>query len=699
MSRCLPHFALSALALVSCCGIAAAVPTIDGTASPADAYGPALYLNTQNPTSAGDNTPVLSAGTPELVTTGIEFRIPLAAIGSPAGAIRFSAMINSGDRGFLSNQVIRSIVANTPNLGTTNLVNFSTIAGDQNLSITPTLITTATPVIDGTLDAAYGTLAAASPRLQRNYTGFGDATHGNLTGRNGGSGSDGSEIDGIYVMKDATFLYVFLAGNLEDNGNKLELFIDSIAGSGQNIVAGTATNLDGLRFDANFIPDFLYEVNIAGTSSPTVSNVYLDTFALNTDGTAVPTYLGTNRFLDTPGTAPTLYTASVDETDPNNPITVYTPFGTTQLAVNNSNIGGVIGQPLTGSNPDRANGSEIDGVYGRIEGNTLYLMMTGNLATGFIKLDMFFDVRPGGQNRLRGNTQVSADYRGNPNIDFGALQRMGSTDAAVQAFLADPNATEPTDGLKFDAGFAADYWISMTNGGDPISVFTNATQLRSNGKRADLNGGGQDYGSFEGGAKPSYNPINFSGRNLVDGVGPVTYSPDGNGDLLASYAPRSLSNQISDFDFPPYNAQVTTLTPNLIVTAIDNSNVAGVTATTASAALSGPVTTGMELAVDLTELGWDGASPIKVCGFINNDPRDSISNQVFGGLPSNAPALGNPRLVDFSAIPGNQYIEFVFTPTPACLADIVGGDGNPPADASVDGNDFQAFLNAFAAGC
>jgi|GEM_PF-3546141 len=33
------------------------------------------------------------------------------------------------------------------------------------------------------------------------------------------------------------------------------------------------------------------------------------------------------------------------------------------------------------------------------------------------------------------------------------------------------------------------------------------------------------------------------------------------------------------------------------------------------------------------------------------------------------------------------------------LGDLVGGDGNPPADASVDGNDFSAFLNAFAAGC
>jgi len=35
---------------------------------------------------------------------------------------------------------------------------------------------------------------------------------------------------------------------------------------------------------------------------------------------------------------------------------------------------------------------------------------------------------------------------------------------------------------------------------------------------------------------------------------------------------------------------------------------------------------------------------------------------------------------------------------PACLADIVGGDGNPPGGDGVDGNDFQAFLNAFGAG-
>jgi len=33
------------------------------------------------------------------------------------------------------------------------------------------------------------------------------------------------------------------------------------------------------------------------------------------------------------------------------------------------------------------------------------------------------------------------------------------------------------------------------------------------------------------------------------------------------------------------------------------------------------------------------------------------------------------------------------------LADLVGGDGNPPGGDGADGNDFQAFLNAFGAGC
>jgi len=50
------------------------------------------------------------------------------------------------------------------------------------------------------------------------------------------------------------------------------------------------------------------------------------------------------------------------------------------------------------------------------------------------------------------------------------------------------------------------------------------------------------------------------------------------------------------------------------------------------------------------------------------------------------------NLTDFN------IVNAIVNPAPVCLADIVGGDGNPPGGDGVDGNDFQAFLNAFGAG-
>ena len=50
------------------------------------------------------------------------------------------------------------------------------------------------------------------------------------------------------------------------------------------------------------------------------------------------------------------------------------------------------------------NGSEIDGLFAVVEGDTLYLLFAGNLESNFNKLEIFFDAIPGeGQNPLLGN--------------------------------------------------------------------------------------------------------------------------------------------------------------------------------------------------------------------------------------------------------------------------------------------------------
>ena len=103
--------------------------------------------------------------------------------------------------------------------------------------------------------------------IQAVQTQFGDNL--NMDPIDGG----GSELDAMYINYDATDLYIFLAGNLEPNFNKIEVFIDSKAG-GQDIItpinpvvdplsnggAGALINMVGLTFDVGFEPDYYFTV-------------------------------------------------------------------------------------------------------------------------------------------------------------------------------------------------------------------------------------------------------------------------------------------------------------------------------------------------------------------------------------------------------------------------------------------------------
>jgi hypothetical protein len=102
------------------------------------------------------------------------------------------------------------------------------------------ILASALPVVDGTRDAEYG-----SPlTVQTVRTGFGD---------------NKSEMDAGYGILASGKLYLMLAGNIEDNFNKLEIFIDSKPG-GQNVFDSSgndgAGNMDGLVFDTDFFADY-----------------------------------------------------------------------------------------------------------------------------------------------------------------------------------------------------------------------------------------------------------------------------------------------------------------------------------------------------------------------------------------------------------------------------------------------------------
>jgi hypothetical protein len=122
------------------------------------------------------------------------------------------------------------------------------------------------------------------------------------------------------------------------------------------------------------------------------------------------------------------------------------------LSLQNTNTqfgNGTNGDPINGGG-----GSEIDGVYARVSGGRLYVLVAGNLETNFNKLELFFDSKAGGVNSLDGaNLPKGVDpfccggfpppNGGNTNNE-GAMQRMS--------------------GLTFDAGFDADYYLTITHG-------------------------------------------------------------------------------------------------------------------------------------------------------------------------------------------------------------------------------------------
>jgi len=663
------------------------VPTINGNKDAI--YGAPLWVNTANPTGFGDNVPgtfpcssfgsgmrlainnsniagvggaaacVAGAGAP--VTTGVEIQIPFSAINNPSEAtIKIAGFVIGQGHDFISNQVIGSPPAPTclpANLGEPRLVTFNDadvggVAGNQFVSVLNGTATDPTgPVIDGTLDAAF---YGAALWVNDTDTAFGDSNLG-LPGS-----SNGSEIDAVYArvveIAGQKQLFIFVSGNVESNFNKIWVFLDTATGQGQNQLLNNNPNLDfnglnrlgrtnnlatdGLKFDASFTAD--YGITCTNGGSPTVT-----TFA--NIGEILTAGDGQGRFVGSAvNPAPIIVTPCVSE-------------------------------PLPVPSPDKAYGSEIDAIYGIVCENFLHVFIAGNLEVNNNKLDMFFDVDnttlDAGQQTLRAD---------NVAVDFGGLNRMG--------------AGNEGPGLTFDPTFKADYWLSVHNDGfatlDPVSQAAEASFLRTNGAAGDVTNaqGLLDFGSFTRGLKSVSNPLSFDGTFCVREVAMVCM-PNGagsssnpssvpgidvQGDLntvvnalppiaepFASFAPRLISaNSFDPLGTVSPNPNLTF--PGLITVSIDNSNILGVTGSTATDGQL--VNTGIEFKIRLDELGWDGVSPIRLTAFINGSGHDFLSNQVSGGLPAGTVNPGEARLVNFDETTGGFVgSQFVTIPTGPCI--------------------------------
>lgn len=105
-----------------------------------------------------------------------------------------------------------------------------------------------------------------------------------------------------------------------------------------------------------------------------------------------------------------------------------------------------------------------------------------------------------------------------------------------------------------------------------------------------------------------------------------------------------------------------------ILVAYNGSNTAGIGGNGGAAAdqaAAAAVTTGLELCIDLADLG-SPTGPLKVMLLQNNDNHSFLSNQSLAGLPVGSGNLGNPAIVDFSGLAGDQF----FTVTPPAAGEL-----------------------------
>ncbi len=662
---------VSVLSLLAIAGtVMADPPATDGVLS--EGEYPWIRWTQSVPTQFGDNVADNSCdngavGSPGAVTTGIEIKIPLAAIGNPTGDVRICAFLTPDGHDNVSNQVLGGIPAQRENLGEPRNVDFQGIAGNQY--VTATAVAGTDPTIDGTRDGVY----PAALAVQTCRTSFGDSNLGEVAAANG------SELDNIHAVIRNGSLFVFIGGNMSSDFTKLEFFIDTGNLNGWNQLPTGLPDIDfnrlarladdgsgnGLAFDDAFTADYYITFGCGGDPV----TYYPSSADLNalTGG-----YLGSN----TPGNGGTL-------TGGSNPDNI-------EIALDNSNVDGVpLACPIPAGDVDESNGSELDNVFATIDGTRLRVFIGGNLQSNNNALDLFLDVGIGGQNRI-GENPADQTAVTNPDVHFHALQ------------------APKLAGLKFDDDFFAAYYITVTT--DGTNMYGNSCILRPDGQRADGSGFPYDYGCYDGGAKPVSPP-----HVLFDG--PLMEGQDGSRtELYSNYPPRIGGDRC--YDASPLDPDPDNPFPiaGLLQIALNNSNVDGVggypDGDVCSAAY---VTTGIEFEIDLAELGWDGFSPIKLAGWINNGAHDYMSNQVLGGLPVGTGNLATASAVDFSLIDGLQYVVVNTCPSDVNNDGFPSGDDfdafvaafesgiDPAADFDrncfVNGDDFDLFVNFFIAGC
>ncbi len=163
-------------------------------------------LALDNANTGGVSDTQVGNGWPAAVVRGLEFVLPLAALGSPTGSLKVAAILNNGAHDYLSNQILAGLPNGTANLATAPAVNFASAAntGNQfftvNIPAVPPTVTALTP----TSGPAGSTISLTGTNLTGTTTITFAGTGGNTVTTGFVVNAGGTGISGVVVPAGAT---------------------------------------------------------------------------------------------------------------------------------------------------------------------------------------------------------------------------------------------------------------------------------------------------------------------------------------------------------------------------------------------------------------------------------------------------------------------------------------------------------------
>ncbi|XAM01634.1 PEP-CTERM sorting domain-containing protein [Phycisphaeraceae bacterium D3-23] len=369
--------------------------------------------------------------------------------------------------------------------------------------------------IDGTLtgdESFYGSALS----VQNTNTQFGNATNGDLTVSNGGS-----EINQVFGTISGGMLHVLITGNLENNFNKLEVFIDTGAG-GVNSIVGSA------------LPGLVDPFSAGGFAPPHGQNTDGIGALQRMDGLTFDTGFTANHYLT--------FANGTEDTGPGSPPTQFWALSAHYADLTNgtSGMAGALGMQLAPqgmANVLRAPGDTLTDAP-NVPGTTMIGPALPGLSQAEL-IDRDYVFANGGATDDSGDNLIAPELEFALNVDpnetgIPGLENL-SDHRAMDNFINMMMAINASNigGVSGDAGVSGDYTDATTE--DVSAAVTGiefAIPLADLGNPtgdisivAFINGGGHDFASNQ-----------FAGDGILQGnLG------DGSGEFSGTLANLDLS--------------------------------------------------------------------------------------------------------------------------------------------------------------